>query len=150
MTSIQIFNFSAHSAALNPTSIISSSTSSGRFTSVPLIASSFSCSFSLIPGSLSFSHFRAFWPVDHLGQYVNKSYGMNIYSISTCLQCVKIPSALKNLPQAFKLWKRFFNRLHHNQFSGIILFIFHLHYRQEHKYCCYQYNSNPYILHSQH
>ena len=34
--------------------------------------------------------------------------------------------------------------------KGIILFIFHLHYRQEHKYCYYQYNSNPYILHSQH
>ena len=48
-------SFSAHSASLNPVSTVSPSTSSGRFISIPFVASSFNCSSSFIVGSLSFN-----------------------------------------------------------------------------------------------
>ena len=46
-------SFSSHSFSLNPTSTVSSSTSSGRFTSMPLLASSSYISSSDISASLS-------------------------------------------------------------------------------------------------
>ena len=47
--------FSVHSASLKPVSTVSSSTTSGRFTSIPSVARSFNCSSSLISGNLSFN-----------------------------------------------------------------------------------------------
>ena len=44
-----------HSSSLNPASTISPATTKGRFTSIPSVASSSSCSSSLIPGNLSFN-----------------------------------------------------------------------------------------------
>ena len=49
------FNFSFHSASLKPASIVSFVTITGRFTNIPLVASSLNCSSSLIAGSLSLS-----------------------------------------------------------------------------------------------
>lgn len=48
-------SFSAQSASLKPTNTTLPSTSSGRFTSIPSVASRASCSSSVIAGSLSFS-----------------------------------------------------------------------------------------------
>jgi hypothetical protein len=48
-------NFSFHSVSLKPTSTLSSSTTKGRFTSIPFVARSLICSSSLISESLSFN-----------------------------------------------------------------------------------------------
>ena len=48
-------SFSVHSASLNPVITVLPSTINGRFTNMPLVASSCNCSSSLMVGSLSFN-----------------------------------------------------------------------------------------------